>query len=125
MSSIGVNCTFLLYFMFLILYYIKPPTKRVMWHVFMLQQGYAEKLDVLFQGIDSQMHTPWMGCYGVGTTRCLQALAEQHNDQDGIKWPLVMAPYKYCIVPTVSKQGSIQRQGAEQLFVKMSEKAKR
>ena len=88
-------------------------------HVFMLQQGYAEKLGVTFLGPDGQAHTPWMGCYGIGTTRCLQALVEQNNDADGIKWPEQVAPFKYCIVPTTTTASSAQFIFAERLFTEL------
>jgi prolyl-tRNA synthetase len=93
-------------------------------HVFQLQQGYAEKLKVTFTGADGEEATPWMGCYGIGTTRCLQALSEQHHDQDGIKWPAQMAPFETVIVPTASAEDSVQRQVAERLFAAMAETGK-
>jgi prolyl-tRNA synthetase len=85
-------------------------------HIFMLQQGYAEKMGVTFLGPDGQRHVPWMGCYGVGTTRCLQGLAEQYHDDDGIKWPSSVAPYQFVIVPTNSIADSVQLKLAEKLF---------
>ena len=40
-----------------------------------------------------------MGCYGVGISRTLAAIVEQHNDEHGIAWPLSVAPAHVCIVP--------------------------
>lgn len=85
-------------------------------HIFMLQQGYAEALGVTFLAEDGRSHIPWMGCYGVGTTRCLQALVEQHHDSDGIKWPEAVAPFRFVLVPTNTLPGSGQFQLAERLF---------
>jgi prolyl-tRNA synthetase len=85
-------------------------------HIFMLQQGYAEKMGVTFLSEDGERHTPYMGCYGVGTTRCIQALVEQNNDEHGIKWPKQVAPFRYVIVPTTFAEGSVQRQVAENLY---------
>jgi prolyl-tRNA synthetase len=34
-----------------------------------------------------------MGCYGIGVSRLVASAVEQHNDQDGIRWPLGIAPY--------------------------------
>jgi prolyl-tRNA synthetase len=88
-------------------------------HIFMLQQGYAQKLNLTYLGPDGIAHTPWMGCYGVGTTRCLQALAEQNNDKDGLKWPEIVAPFSFVIVPTAATDGSLQFSLAQELFAFM------
>jgi len=41
-----------------------------------------------------------MGCYGIGTTRLMQAVVEQCNDEGGIIWPASIAPYSYHIIVT-------------------------
>ena len=38
-----------------------------------------------------------MGCYGIGITRTMQAVVEQHHDDKGIIWPLSVAPYHVII----------------------------
>ena len=40
-----------------------------------------------------------MGCYGVGVSRTLAAIVEQHNDEHGIIWPVSVAPYEVAVVP--------------------------
>ena len=40
-----------------------------------------------------------MGCYGIGVSRLLAAVVEQHNDEHGIIWPVCVAPYEVEIVP--------------------------
>lgn len=40
-----------------------------------------------------------MGCYGVGVTRTLAAVVEQHNDERGIIWPTAIAPAHVCVIP--------------------------
>jgi prolyl-tRNA synthetase len=39
-----------------------------------------------------------MGCYGIGITRALACVIEQHHDADGIIWPLSVAPYPYHLL---------------------------
>jgi prolyl-tRNA synthetase len=34
-----------------------------------------------------------MGCYGIGVSRLVASAVEQHHDDDGIRWPLAIAPY--------------------------------
>lgn len=68
-------------------------------HVFMLQQGYAEKLGATFMNAEGQSQVIWMGCYGIGTTRLLQAIVEQNRDDRGIIWPVSVAPYDAYVMP--------------------------
>jgi len=91
-------------------------------HVFMLQQGYAEKMGVAFQGADTKPRAPWMGCYGIGTTRCLHAMAEQQCDEKGLIWPEAIAPYQYAIIPAAYKEGSVAKIAADALFERMSQR---
>ncbi len=63
-------------------------------HIFMLQQGYAKKLEATFLDEQGRSQVMWMGCYGIGTTRLLQAIVEQNRDVDGIIWPRTVAPYQ-------------------------------
>lgn len=40
-----------------------------------------------------------MGCYGIGVSRLLSAIVEQHNDENGIAWPREIAPFDIHVVP--------------------------
>ena len=50
-----------------------------------------------------------MGCYGIGTARCVAAVVEQHNDEKGIIWPLEIAPFKVGIVLINSKDETMNK----------------
>ncbi len=73
-------------------------------HIFKLQTVYSktERQVVQVHGHDGQLIVPMMGCYGIGTTRCLQAAIEQDggHDEHGMIWPRSIAPYEVVIVPT-------------------------
>ena len=45
-----------------------------------------------------------MGCYGVGVSRSLAAVVEQHNDEHGIVWPVSVAPYEVAVIPLDPKK---------------------
>ena len=66
-------------------------------------------------GVD---HPYWMGCYGVGITRSMQALVEQHHDDKGIIWPLSVAPY-HVIVTVVKSKDETQLQVAYDIEKKL------
>jgi prolyl-tRNA synthetase len=40
-----------------------------------------------------------MGCYGIGVSRLIAAVIEQHHDEQGIRWPVPVAPYEVIITP--------------------------
>lgn len=71
-------------------------------HVFMLQCGYAHALGATYTDEDGREQVMWMGCYGIGTTRLLQAIAEQCNDESGLVWPAAVAPFDVHLVVTRS-----------------------
>ncbi len=56
-----------------------------------------------------------MGCYGIGISRAMVAIIEQHHDENGILWPLNVAPYQAVIVP-VNVLDEKQAKVAESLY---------
>ena len=55
-----------------------------------------------------------MGCYGIGVSRTLAAIIEQHYDENGIIWPMSVAPYQVIVVPTTSQDETVVKM-AEQI----------
>jgi len=66
-------------------------------HVFKLGTKYSEALGASFLDEHGKSHPMFMGCYGIGVTRTLQAIVEQHHDDDGIIWPASVAPFHAII----------------------------
>ena len=56
-----------------------------------------------------------MGCYGIGVTRTLAAVVEQHHDENGIIWPMSVAPY-HVIVTLVKPDDEVQAEVAENIY---------
>jgi prolyl-tRNA synthetase len=67
-------------------------------HVFQLGTKYTEALDVRYQDDAGDQHPMVMGCYGVGVSRIVAAVAEQHHDDAGLAWPGAVAPYRVHLV---------------------------
>lgn len=67
--------------------------------VFQLGDKYSKALGAVYSAEDGSDQPFIMGCYGVGITRTLAAVVEQHNDEYGIKWPASVAPAHLCIIP--------------------------
>lgn len=68
-------------------------------HVFKLGTKYSESLGATFLDAEGQQQPAIMGCYGIGVSRTLQAVIEQHHDDNGIIWPMSVAPFSVEILP--------------------------
>ena len=66
-------------------------------HLFYLGDKYSKSMDVKIQTPTGTQINPQMGCYGIGVSRLVGALIEANHDQDGIIWPITVAPVK-CIL---------------------------
>ncbi|PCI45271.1 MAG: proline--tRNA ligase [Proteobacteria bacterium] len=66
--------------------------------VFALGQQYTKPLEVLFQDQNGKRATATMGCYGIGVSRLVAAVIEQCNDENGMIWPLSLAPFQVAII---------------------------
>lgn len=71
--------------------------------VFKLHTKYSKSLDATYLDEDGQEKLMVMGCYGVGVSRTMAAAIEQHHDENGIIWPVAIAPYSVVIVPINTK----------------------
>jgi prolyl-tRNA synthetase len=89
-------------------------------HVFKLGTKYSERLGACYLDDAGQRHPCIMGCYGIGVTRTLQAVIEQCNDADGIRWPMSVAPYQVLITPLAVAPGSPAMQVAEKIYADLT-----
>jgi len=89
-------------------------------HVFKLGTMYSEKLEAFFLDESGKQRPAFMGCYGIGVTRTLQAVIEQSHDKDGIIWPLSVAPYTVCITPLSVTAGGAVMTLAEKIYVELT-----
>ena len=68
-------------------------------HTFKLGTKYSEALRATFLDKDGKEKYFVMGCYGIGVSRIVAAAIEQSHDQNGIIWPLPIAPFQVLILP--------------------------
>jgi len=90
-------------------------------HVFKLGTKYSEKLGATFLNAEGKQQAAIMGCYGIGVSRMLSAIAEQNRDDNGLVWPLAVAPFHVHIIP-VSVKDETQMQVAEQIYQALSQR---
>ncbi len=67
-------------------------------HIFQLGRKYAEALDLKVLNEAGERVTVTMGSYGIGVSRAVAAIAEQHHDERGLVWPRQVAPADVHIV---------------------------
>jgi prolyl-tRNA synthetase len=67
-------------------------------HIFQLGRKYAEALDLQVLDETGTLVTVTMGSYGIGVSRAVAAIAEQHHDDKGLVWPREVAPADVHIV---------------------------
>ncbi len=67
-------------------------------HIFKLDTNYSKKYDLKYTNEVNEEEYVYMGSYGIGLDRCIDAIVEQNHDEKGIIWPMNVAPYKVAIV---------------------------
>lgn len=84
-------------------------------HVFKLGTKYSKAMKAVFLDKDGQEKIMIMGCYGIGIGRTVAAGIEQNHDDNGIIWPMPLAPYQVIITPVNINEITI-RETAEYLY---------
>lgn len=75
--------------------------------VFKLGTKYSKSMGAYYKDEKMEDQLVVMGCYGIGVTRTLAAVVEQHHDDFGIVWPMSIAPY-HVMVTVVNTKDSEQ-----------------
>lgn len=87
--------------------------------VFKLGTKYSEAMNAVYKDENQKDQLIVMGCYGIGVTRTLSAIVEQHHDENGIIWPVSVAPY-HAIITLVKPKDEEQSKVAEDIYDKLS-----
>jgi prolyl-tRNA synthetase len=87
-------------------------------HIFQLGRKYAQALDLTVLDANGERVVVTMGSYGIGVTRAVAAIAEQHHDDKGLIWPVSVAPYHVHIV--VAGKEEAQAQAANEIADELS-----
>ncbi|MGN0709765.1 MAG: proline--tRNA ligase, partial [Anaerovoracaceae bacterium] len=88
--------------------------------VFKLGTKYSVPMHAVYADENQDEHPIWMGCYGIGISRTLAAVVEQHHDDDGIIWPVSVAPYHVEIV-VMKTNDETQNELAEKMYNELTE----
>ena len=90
-------------------------------HIFKLGTKYSKSLSCTFLDENGKEQLMVMGCYGIGVSRIIAAIVEQNNDQNGIIWPMSVAPYKVIIVPVMASD-AVQFELAKKIYDELTSK---
>jgi prolyl-tRNA synthetase len=89
-------------------------------HIFELGTKYSVPINATYLDENQKAQTMVMGCYGIGVSRIMSAVLEQSNDDNGIIWPLSIAPFQVHLIP-VNVKDETQVQVAEQLYTRLQQ----
>jgi prolyl-tRNA synthetase len=103
-------------------------------HVFKLGTKYSTAMGAVYLDRDGKEKYMVMGCYGIGIGRTMAAAIEQNHDEDGIVWPMPLAPYQVMVTPVninetnlsaIAKEiyNELQKRGVEVVFDDRDERA--
>ena len=100
-------------------------------HAFKLGTKYSKAMNILYEDKKGVKHLVQMGCYGIGLERAIATIVEVHNDEKGIIWPKLVAPFDVHLLALGSGKKTmqdkiqkvseklhqdLQKQGAEVLY---------
>ncbi len=90
-------------------------------HIFKLGTKYSESMNATYLDKDGKQKYMIMGCYGIGIGRTAAAAIEQNHDDDGIIWPVQLAPFEVIVVPVNTNDDEV-RNVADTIYLKLKKK---
>lgn len=88
-------------------------------HVFYLGTKYSRAMNATVLDEQGQEIPMEMGCYGIGVTRMMAAIIEQNHDDNGIVWPVAVAPYHVIVLPLQVQDAEVV-EAAEALYSQLT-----
>ncbi len=88
-------------------------------HIFKLGKKYTQSMNVTYLDKNGKAAVPTMGCYGIGVDRVLASVIEVNHDDNGIIWPMSLAPYQVAIVPIKYKDA--MKDACDKLYQQLSD----
>ncbi|HQJ08866.1 MAG TPA: His/Gly/Thr/Pro-type tRNA ligase C-terminal domain-containing protein, partial [Deltaproteobacteria bacterium] len=76
-------------------------------HIFKLGTKYSKTMNANFLDVNGNLKPIVMGCYGIGVSRVLAAAIEQYADENGIVFPVPIAPFKVLVLPVSTSEEKV------------------
>ena len=90
-------------------------------NIFQLGTKYSDSLKATYLDENGKEKPIVMGSYGVGVSRSMSAIVEQYHDENGIIWPLVIAPY-HVIITIINTKKEEQKELGERIYEELTHK---
>jgi len=91
-------------------------------HIFQLGDKYSRELNASVLDENGKEKIMTMGCYGIGVSRVVAATIEQNYDDQGIIWPLPIAPFQLSLIPINMTKSEAVATYCESLYQQLSSK---
>ena len=88
-------------------------------HIFQLGKKYSQAMHATVLAEDGNATILTMGCYGIGVSRLVAAAIEQNHDNQGIIWPVAIAPFTVAILPMNMHKSQRLRDAAADIYAKL------
>lgn len=85
-------------------------------HIFKLGDKYSQAMNATVLDENGKARVMEMGCYGIGVSRIVASAIEQNHDENGIVWPLAIAPFELALVPLNMHKSDIVASETEALY---------
>lgn len=88
-------------------------------HIFKLGDKYSQAMNANVLDENGKARIMEMGCYGIGVSRIVASAIEQNHDDNGIIWPLAIAPFELALVPLNMHKSEIVAEKTEALYTEL------
>jgi len=89
-------------------------------HIFQLGDVYTRAMNATVLDDSGKARVMTMGCYGIGVSRLVAAIIEQHHDDKGMIWPASVAPFRVIIIPINAHKSDAVRECSEGLYADLT-----
>ena len=90
-------------------------------NIFKLGTKYSQAMDATFLDEEGESSPMVMGCYGIGSGRLMASVIEKSNDENGIVWPITVAPYQVYLVSLATRRTPEVTEVAERIYAQLQE----
>lgn len=90
-------------------------------NIFKLGTKYSEAMEAVFLDEDGKSAPLVMGCYGIGAGRLMASVVETSNDDDGIVWPMTIAPQQVYLVSLATRRTPEVTEAADRVYSELME----
>jgi len=88
-------------------------------HIFQLGEKYSRAMNATVLDDSGKAVVMQMGCYGMGVTRLVGAIIEQHHDDKGIVWPDSVAPFQIIMIPVNAHKSEAVQKATDKLYAQL------